>query len=282
MKKNPLNYQGWKFKLFDQIFPLFPSKISKFIDLFGWSGEVGLNYPSNKLIYNEKSNWVFEVLQEMKANKNFIEEVDQYIAKYNLSKTNKEWYLQARQDYNNDLVKDPVLLYVLICHSFNNQIGFNKKQEFNVPFWLNRSSFNDKMRSNLEGYIQEIQKRDIEFCNFDFSEFDISLLSKDDFVYIDPPYLITVWGYERDFFCKWNAERERELYRFCDMLHKNDIKFAVSNVFDHKWKSNDILKDWSKNYNVHLLETDYANCNYQTKNRDKQSSQEVLITNYYL
>lgn len=278
--KNPLNYQWGKFKLFDQIFPLFPKNINTFVDLFGWSGEVGLNCQSNKLIYNEKSNWVFEVLQEMKNNKNFIIQVDQYIAKYNLSKTNKDWYMQARSDYNNSFVKDPVLLYVLICHSFNNQIWFNKKQEFNVPFWLNRSSFNDKMRDNATKYIETIQNKNIELLNKDFKDFNIDWLWANDFVYIDPPYLITVWGYERDFFCKWSRERERELLEFMDKLNAKWVKFALSNVFEHKGKSNDLLKERSIGYNVHLLDMHYSNCNYQTKNRDKATTQEVLITNF--
>ena len=100
--------------------------------------------------------------------------------------------MQARSDYNADLVKDPVLLYVLICHSFNNQIGFNKKQEFNVPFGLNRSSFNDKMRDNATKYIEAIQNKNIVFLNLDFQDFDFSDLVQDDFVYMDPPYLIAV------------------------------------------------------------------------------------------
>ena len=205
--KNPLNYQWGKFKLFDQIFPLFPKIINTFVDLFGWSGEVGLNCESNKLIYNEKSNWVFEILQEMKTNKNFIEQVDQYIAKYDLSKTNKDWFLKARSDYNNSFVKDPILLYVLVCHSFTNMMSFNKNQEFNMPFWAR--TFNINMRKNLQKYLEIIPTKNIDILSNDFKDFNIDWLSTNDFVYIDPPYLITVWGYERDFFCKWSVERER-------------------------------------------------------------------------
>lgn len=278
--KNPLNYQGWKFKLFDQIFPLFPENIETFVDLFGGSGEVGLNYPNKTLIYNEKSNWVYEVLREMRENPEFIAKLDRYIAKYDLSKTNKDGYLEARSYYNADLVKDPVLLYTLICHSFNNQIWFNKKQEYNVPFWLNRSSFNDTMREKATKYIERLNEKNIKFTNKDFSEFEIDWLWQNDFVYIDPPYLIKVWWYERDYFCKWSEEYEKKLFSFMDQLNAKWVKFALSNVFEHKGKSNDLLKDWSKKYNVHLLDYNYSNCNYQTKNKDKQSTQEVLITNY--
>lgn len=149
--KNPLNYQWAKFKLFDQILPLFPKNINTFVDLFGWSWEVWLNSWASKIVYNEKNNGVFEILQEMKENKDFVKQVDQYIEKYWLSKINKDWYMKARSDYNDAFVKDPVLLYVLVCHSFANQIRFNKKQEFNLPFGLR--TFNDNMRSNIYIYI---------------------------------------------------------------------------------------------------------------------------------
>ena len=37
----------------------------------------------------------------------------------------------------------------------------------------------------------------------------------------------------------------------------------------------------SKNgYQINYLDKNYANSNYQTKNRDKKASVEVLITNY--
>lgn len=157
--KNPLNYHGAKNKLFSQIFPLFPLNINTFVDLFGGSWEVGLNSTSNKIIYNEKNNWVFEILQEMKENDSFVEQVDRYIEKYQLSKENKDWYLIARADYNREFVKDPVLLYVLVCHSFANQIRFNRNHEFNLPF--GKRTFNEVMRANIYIYIYQNSKSQI-------------------------------------------------------------------------------------------------------------------------
>lgn len=60
------------------------------------------------------------------------------------------------------------------------------------------------------------------------------------------------------------------------------IKFALSNVLSHKGKTNEILLEWAKNYNynVHHLNANYKNCNYQTNARENKESDEVLITNY--
>lgn len=78
----------------------------------------------------------------------------------------------------------------------------------------------------------------------------------------------------------WWEEKEKSLFDLMDKLNERWVKFALSNVFDHKWKSNDLLKEWSKKYNVNLLKMHYAHCNHHTKNRDKESTQEVLVTNY--
>lgn len=274
--KNPLNYHWAKNKLFDQIFPLFPKNINTFVDLFGWSWEVWLNSKSKKIIYNEKNNGVFEILQEMRDNQDFVKQVDEYIKKYQLSKTNQDWYLRAKSDYNDDLVKDPVLLYVLVCHSFANQIRFNRKFEFNLPFGLR--TFNEVMRANIYIYIYRLQQTNIEILNKDFIDVNLDKIWSDDFVYLDPPYLVTIATYNENW--GWNETREKQMYKLIDDLDKRWVKFALSNVIDHKWKSNDMLKEWAKKYNMYLLDKNYSNCNYQTKNRDKTTTQEVLITNY--
>ena len=97
-------------------------------------------------------------------------------------------------------------------------------------------------------------------------------------VYCDPPYLITCASYnEQD---GWNVQKEKELLNLLDELNNNGIKFALSNVLENKGKSNDILKEWSKKYNIHHLNKSYGNCNYHTKDKSINSTIEVLITNY--
>lgn len=100
------------------------------------------------------------------------------------------------------------------------------------------------------------------------------------FVYADPPYLITVGAYERDYFCKWSELYEKRLLAYLDNLNSKGYKWALSNVLEHKGKSNDALKEWSHSYHINYLNGDYKNCNYQTKDKSANSSVEVLITNY--
>ena len=63
-------------------------------------------------------------------------------------------------------------------------------------------------------------------------------------------------------------------------LHKMDekgIKFALSNVIEHKGKINEILIDWSKKYRLIEIQSDYSNSSYNTVGG---TSKEVLIVNY--
>lgn len=64
-----------------------------------------------------------------------------------------------------------------------------------------------------------------------------------------------------------------------DTLTSHGIKYALSNVLEHKGTCNNILKDYiSKTpVNVHYLNSNYNNASYNNKKGD---SIEVLITNY--
>ena len=80
----------------------------------------------------------------------------------------------------------------------------------------------------------------------------------------------------------WSEDKEASLLSYIDDLNSKNIKFALSNVFENKGKSNSLLKDWSEKYNVHYLNYSYNNCNYQAKDKSKNSTSEILITNYQL
>lgn len=197
--------------------------------------------------------------------------IEETINKYNLSKENKDSYLKLRSDYNDN--KKWYVLYTLLAHSFNNQVRFNKKGEFNMPF--GKRSFNPTLKQKFKDFSNAIQKKDIEFTNKNFISLDINKLGENDFVYLDPPYLVTEATYNTG----WNEETEKELLSLCDRLNEKGIKFAISNVLEHNGSKNEILINWSKNYNVNYLDYDYSNCNYHKKDNGHKSI-EVLITNY--
>ena len=299
--QSPLNYTGGKYKLLPQILPLFPQGINCFVDLFCGGCNVGINIDSNSVVYNDIDEHLFYLFNTFK---NLDKEVTfelifKIIKDYDLSLVcengydyyncdsgsgvgsyNKERFLKLRNDFNHHKQEDYyyyLMLYVLIVYAFNNQIRFNAKGEYNLP--VGKRDFNKKMQTKLSAFIDRLHRQDCSFSCKSFTEFDVSDLTERDFVYVDPPYLITCATYnEQD---GWNEDHEKELLKFLDGLNSKQIRFALSNVLRSKGRENTILLEWlsKNNYTIHHLNYGYANSNYQTK--DKQSkSEEVLITNY--
>ncbi len=299
--QSPLNYTGGKYKLLSQILPLFPQKISCFVDLFCGGCNVGININSDKIILNDTNSYVIGIYNTFKklSNKEIFSSIQQIISKYKLSNTskygyekysvnsydglikhNKDKFVIMRNDFNSLTKKDSyyyILLYVLIVFSFNNQIRFNKEGNYNLP--VGKRDFNLKMQKKLFDFIDIIQKEKYIFTNNDFRKLKINKLKKDSFVYCDPPYLITCATYNER--AGWTQKDEKDLLEFLNILNKNNIKFALSNVLSNKGKENKILMDWINKYKykvIHLNNT-YSNSNYHTKNKEKITD-EVLIINY--
>ncbi|WP_415276445.1 DNA adenine methylase [Clostridium perfringens] len=275
--KSPLNYVGGKYKLLPQILPYFPDDINLFVDMFSGGGNVGINVEANKIVMNDIESVVIDLMNYLKNNgcKKSLSELKDIIQKYNLSKTNEDGYKRIREDYNLGN-KDSMMFYAMLTHAFNYQIRFNKNGEYNMPFGRNRSSFNPNMESNFIKFVNKLSDKHI-FTNKDFREIKLDKLNSNDFIYCDPPYLITCASYNDG----WNELLERDLLSILDSANDKGIKFAISNVLENKGKENIILKDWAKKYNIHLLDKTYKNCNYQSKDKNKENTtKEVLITNY--
>ena len=277
--KSCLNYTGGKYKLLPQIMPLFPENINMIIDLFCGGCNVAINVNAKKIICNDSEKVIIDLYNDWKNGEcdKLLNTLKETISKYELSKTNREGFEKIRKDYN-DGNREWFMFYAMLMHSFNYQIRFNKNNEYNMPFGKDRSCFNQSTENNFINFVNEIHNKNIFFTNKDFTELKIEKLKEDDFVYCDPPYLITCASYnEKE---GWNEIKERQLLKLLDSLNDNNVKFALSNVLENKGKRNEILIEWCKKYNVHYLNNSYSNCNYHAKDKSKNSTVEVLITNY--
>ena len=183
--KSPMNYTGGKHKLLPQIMALMPkpqTSESQFIDMFTGGANVIANIQGYKRVANDFNRQVVEIYQTFQKYPidDILDYIQKKISEYGLSKENKEGYLKFRQEYNESPDKNPLDLFILICYSFNNQIRFNKKDEYNMPFGLNRSSFNSSIEKNLRNIHSAL--KDVEFYNKDFREVDVSKLKPGDYV----------------------------------------------------------------------------------------------------
>ena len=301
---SPLNYTGGKYKLLDQIKPLFPQKFDTMIDLFCGGCNVGINVECKNVKFIDSESNLIRLFNAFKTHskEEILDQIHNIISDFGLSnsakygysyyncnsssglgKYNKEKYMLLRDKYNGRQEESfyyDMILYVLIVFGFNNQIRFNRSGKFNLP--VGKRDFNSKMREKLINFIDRIQRNNYEFIAEDFSNIKVEDIEKSTFVYADPPYLITTASYNEQ--GKWSEVHEKRLLKFLDQLNDNGIKFALSNVVESKGRHNEILINWTitnrDKYKIHYLNYDYSNSNYQTKNRNKNSTVEVLITNY--
>lgn len=280
--KSPLNYIGGKYKILNQIVPMFPNDINNFIDLFTGGGNVAVNVKAQKIFMNDNLIYLidlYKLFYELKYNK-VLEYIYNRIEEYQLSDDNVYGYNRLRDEYNTN--RKPLDLFVLVSYSFNHQIRFNNNHKFNNPFGKYRSSFNNSIKNNLENFIHRMQSLNIHFSNNNFECFNFDFLKENDFVYCDPPYLISTGTYNdgKRGFTGWNRDSEIMLLNILDNLNKRKIKFALSNFLIHNGQINNILKEWISynNYNIKKIDSNYNNSCYNKKLLSQTI--EVLVTNY--
>ncbi len=298
-----LNYTGGKYKLLPQILPCFPKDADKVADMFCGGCNVGINLECNKVLFNDRNEYLIGMLEMFRRllKEEIFDRIYKMIQKYQLSMVcekgyeyyncnssdglgsyNRKGFISLRKDFNTKEEKDAeyyIMLYLLIVYSFNNQLRFNKKGEYNLP--VGKRDFNKKMQNKLEMFIDRVKSGDYKFTNYDFREIDPEEYTEKSFFYADPPYLITCATYNEQ--AGWTETDEKDLLQYLDGLTERRIRFALSNVLESKGKSNDILKAWidknSGRYRVIPLNYDYSNSNYHTKHRDT-GAKEVLVVNY--
>lgn len=138
--KSPLNYVGGKYKLLPQILPLFPKNIDTFIDLFGGGFNVGINVPAKEVVYNDLNLPVVQILEYIHRNRTdkSLDEIDEIIKQYDLSKINRNGYLRLRSYFNESESKQSVTFGIDITPNVD-FLTYNYKRKFdniitNPPF----------------------------------------------------------------------------------------------------------------------------------------------------
>lgn len=306
--KSPINYTGNKYRILPQFINYFPKDVNKCMDLFTGGATVAINLLANEIIAIDNNPKIINLLKFLKKQDYFklINKIDKLIEKYGLSnsykygyshykeyvegnnglkKYNIEAFNKLKNDYNNlknkYTDKANLYLYLLIVYAFNNDIRFNSKGEFNIP--VGKTDMNKNNRDKLKEYIDICNNKHIQFICKDFRRLKIEDFNELEFVYADPPYLITDATYNEN--AGWGEKEEKELLKLLDKLHSKGIKFALSNVLQKRKLEvkNEILSDWLEEnkgrYFVNKIDYHYRSASYNKKNRDGLE-EEVLITNY--
>ena len=294
--RSPFFYVGDKYKLVPQLREFFPKNIDRFIEPFCGGGSVFLNTDANAYLLNDINEYMVR-LHEMLISyscdvDSFWDYLKSYIRKYELTATfmgrdlpadfrkqfpktyfaqfNKSAYMKMRDDFNADK-EDMMLLYLLLIYGFNRMLRFNGKGDFNLP--VGNVDFNSNVVNALNSYFSYVKGKNICFYSLDFEDFINSVLpTEKDFIYLDPPYLITFSEYNKF----WNEETELRLLNLLDSLNERGVRFAISNVLWHKNKYNAIFNEWAQKYEIVKIKSNYISYH----DNSNKNSYEVLVKNY--
>ena len=307
--KSPLNYTGNKFRILPQIQPYFPKEIDTMVDLFCGGATVSINTNCKNRICidnNDKVIGLLEYLSESQFEK-IKTKMFSIAQQYNLSNSfingfkyyknlckdknnnnglknyNEIGYYELREDYNSlnnkSTDKAYLMLYILMLYSFNNDIRFSSEGRFNLP--VGKTDIN---KSNLEKLKIFINRMSEIKCRFICEDFKCKIveryIDKSDFVYLDPPYLITTAVYNDS--GKWDDTDEAELIKIIEEMLKNKKYFVLSNLLDKKGKVNTKLKEFiKKNRNkiiVKNIKYNYKSASYNKIIRDSNEHEIIVIS----
>ena len=295
--RSPLFYVGDKYKLVREIRTHFPTHINRLIEPFVGGGSVMMNVDADSYLLNDIDSYVINLhrmLQGYIGREGELEnELYTLIDNYGLSlslrsdvvpkalkraypktyyaRYNKAGYQRMKADFINGNQQDLLRLYLLLIYGFNHMLRFNSKGHFNLP--VGNVDFNQNVQDALADYFQLLSMKQIEWHNEDFRQFLGNInYQLGDFVYLDPPYLISFSEYNK----LWNEETEFDLLALLNNLNELGVNFAISNVTHYRGRTNTIFLEWSALYHTHSIKSNYISFN---DNSIKQFN-EVLVTNY--
>lgn len=294
--RSPFFYVGDKYKLMPQLLKLFPKNIDTYYEPFCGGGSSFINVVANKYVLNDIDKYLikmhnmlnlyaytpemfFSIVKNIENDYNLsasyrqdiipIDLKQQYKKTY-FAKFNKNGFEKMRNDFNKD--KSSIeLLYVMLIYGFNRMLRFNSKGDFNLP--VGNVDLNKNVIDSLNNYFKFSCNNELHFSCNDFRDFfKMYDFKPNDFVYLDPPYLIASSEYNKF----WTEQDELDLLEILDDLNKKGVRFAISNLLTSKDKKNTIFIEWSKKYHMYDVDSNYINYH----DNSVKDSKEVLVTNY--
>lgn len=297
-KRSPLFYIGDKYKLLNEITPKFPQNIQRWIEPFVGGGSVFLNIQAQSYCLNDINSWVIQLhqflSQHSENSEGFFQAAFDLIQQYGLScsylkndipdelkrqhkktyiaRYNKIAFEKLRNDFNRDQT-DLLRFYVLLIYGFNRMIRFNQSGNYNLP--VGNVDWNKNVVKALQNYFafSGSLKNKIAWYNQDYEQFlETVQPNSHDFIYLDPPYLITFSEYNK----LWQLDDERRLLNLLDDLNRQNIRFAISNVTHYKGRVNTLFETWAQQYHTHRINSNYISY-HDNSNKDFT---EILVCNY--
>jgi len=280
MIETPFNYTGSKFKLLEQLLPVFDYTKPYFVDVFAGGGSVYTNVLDKyqKIIVNDIITDLIGIHNSLIQGNDIISETKELCP----GKKNPLGFTKLRESYND--TPSPAKLWSLMLSSTNNMMRFNQKFKYNQTY--GDRGWNPNTDKKVESFTNHIRqyKDNIRFVSKPFDQIEVS--SDKIMFYCDPPYgriknddgsiakkQISEAGYN----AFWKEDDDKRLYDYLKLIDEKGSSFMVSGVLHHDgktcWMLDKLIQD---GYRYQELQFDY---NKVSRKGDK-STTEVIITNY--
>lgn len=280
MIETPFNYTGSKFKLLEQLLPVFDYSKPYFVDLFTGGGSIYTNVIDKyqKVIANDIITDLIGIHKNLTLDDTIILETKELCP----GKNNAPGFTELRNSYNEN--PTPSKLWALLLSSTNNMMRFNQKFKYNQTY--GDRGWNANTDKKVESFVNHIRqyKDNIRFTSKPFDQIEIS--SDKIMFYCDPPYgriknedgtigkkQISEAGYN----AFWKEDDDKKLYEYLLRINEKGSSFMVSGVLNHDgntcWMLDKLISDGFK---YKELNFDYN----KVSRKGTKETTEVIIYNY--
>lgn len=272
MLKPVLKWVGGKRQLLGKIAPLLPREIESYCEPFLGGAAVLFFIQPSKAIVNDLNGELIALYETIR------DDVELLIEDLRKHRNTKEYFYELR-----GIDRDPEAfeklskierasrLIYLNRTCFNGIFRVNARGEFNTPFGCYKNPFivNEPVLRAINDYLKN---SDVSIFSEDFEK-TLSRISKETFVYLDPPYEPVSETANFTRYCREGFGRDEQirLKNCCDDLSSRGIKFLLSN------SSSDFIRKLYKDYEIVTVGAKRS-VNSDTAKRGAVG--EVLIRNY--
>lgn len=272
-----LKWAGGKRHIADELIGLFPKKWNEatyFEPFIGGAAIFMHAQPMNAQISDLNKKLINFYVQIKEKPEQIFAQISEVSEKFNSLTTNlkKEYYLQIRSDFNESDIYDDVsatYFYVLNKLCFNGLYRENSKGNFNVPFGQ-KKKFPEVNKNDFIEASEILRHANILCADFESS---LQIAKKDDFVYLDPPYVpvdatSNFTSYHSDGFSLKDQER---LSNLISKMSDIGVNVLCSN------SDTEVTREIFKQHNIQTIQAPRM---VSAKSSGRGMITELVITNY--
>jgi DNA adenine methylase len=225
LKLTPFPYQGSKRKIAGKILSFFPEDVETLIEPFCGASAVSIlaakERKAQKIILNDLNEPLIELWEQILSNHQELSNSYKELW-YEQLDNPKEFFIVKRDEFNK--TKSPHLLLYLLARIVKGAVRYNRDGEFNQSADNRRKGMKpERMKRNLE-QISFLLSDITTTLSKDYKEV-VTLASKKDLIYLDPPYQGTSFTRDHRYF---EGVKYDEFVTSLQLLNKNNLSYIIS------------------------------------------------------